>query len=46
MVAMDRADRITELGRVGVETVAWLSLAPDHDAAVELGVLARRRVRR
>ena len=46
MVAMDRDDRIADLGRVGVETVTWRSLAPDHDAAVELGVLARRRVRR
>jgi uncharacterized protein (DUF58 family) len=46
VVAMDRADRIADLGRVGVETVTWLSLAPGHDAAVQLGVLARRRVRR
>ena len=46
MVAMDRVDRIAELDRAGVETVTWLSLAPGHDAAVELGVLARRRFRR
>jgi uncharacterized protein (DUF58 family) len=46
VVAMDRADRISDLRRAGVETVTWQSLVPDHDVAAELGVLARRRVRR
>jgi uncharacterized protein (DUF58 family) len=46
MVAMDRADRIADLARAGVETIAWQRLAPEHDPAAELGVLARRRSRR
>jgi uncharacterized protein (DUF58 family) len=46
MVAMDRADRIADLGRAGVETIAWQRLALEHDPATELGVLARRRTRR
>ena len=46
VVSMDRVDRIADLGRAGVETVTWQSLVPDHDVAAELGVLARRRVRR
>jgi uncharacterized protein (DUF58 family) len=46
MVAMNRDDRIADLGRAGVETVAWQRLDPDHDPAAELGVLARRRTRR
>ncbi|MFL6027057.1 MAG: DUF58 domain-containing protein [Friedmanniella sp.] len=46
LVAMDRADRIADLARVGVETVAWQRLAPEHDPASELDVLARRRARR
>ena len=46
VISMERTDRITDLARAGVETLTWLSPAPDHDAAVELGVLARRRVRR
>ncbi|MBP2417687.1 DUF58 domain-containing protein [Microlunatus capsulatus] len=46
VVSMDRLDRIADLGRAGVETVSWQSLDPAHDVAAELGVLARRRVRR
>lgn len=46
VVSMDRVDRIADLARAGVETVTWQSLGPEHDVAAELGVLARRRVRR
>ena len=46
VVSMDRQDRIADLGRAGVETATWQSLVPGHDVAAELGVLARRRVRR
>jgi uncharacterized protein (DUF58 family) len=46
IVAIERADRITALAGVGVETVAWQSLEPGHDPGVELGALARHRERR
>ena len=46
LVAMARSDRIEDLARAGVETVAWQRLDPEHDAATELAVLARRRTRR
>ncbi|WP_375431091.1 DUF58 domain-containing protein [uncultured Friedmanniella sp.] len=51
IVAMERADRIEALSRLGVETVAWQLLVADRrtggtDPATALDVLARRRHRR
>ena len=45
VVAMERADRLDALARLGVETVSW-RLAAGLDPAGQLGVLARQRHRR